>query len=465
LIFLLKVQNFTALNPKYQVVAIPQYQQCTEEIKMKPRNLLRTISLPLCLLSTSVLITPVVEAASNQKPIANAGIDQVVGTSTAVILDGSQSYDPDGSVKRYQWFQSKGTRVTLTGNLTAKPSFKSPATSGTLIFNLTVLDNKSAIARDTVTVTVAALPVLNVVKVGNGNGTIKNSSADINCGVTCSASFAIGTTVNLTAVPANGSIFIGWSDACAGTGTCSVTMNQAQKVSAEFAQVLQPPILGKLNDTGIVTCSNDTSNGKPCPLASYPGQDADSGRDVTKNDNSDGHAGFSFTKISSTGAILSISNTSWSCIRDNVTGLMWEEKTNDNGLHDQHWTYTWYEPDTTKNGGQIGKQNGGSCGNTSQCDTYAYVQAVNATVGWCGVNANKWRLPTVDELSGIAALDRVNPAIDTTYFPDTSPAFYWSATPDAGVSYGAMIVDFNSGRDSSDYKSYGNQVRLVRSGQ
>jgi hypothetical protein len=49
---------------------------------------------------------------------------------------------------------------------------------------------------------------------------------------------------------------------------------------------------GPLNDTGIVTCGDASSNDLPCPVADYPGQDAEYGRDVTHNDPSDGHAGF-----------------------------------------------------------------------------------------------------------------------------------------------------------------------------
>ena len=41
-------------------------------------------------------------------------------------------------------------------------------------------------------------------------------------------------------------------------------------------------------------------------------------------------------------------------MRDNVTGLMWEVKTDDGGLRDKDWTYSWYNPDATTNGGSAG---------------------------------------------------------------------------------------------------------------
>lgn len=85
------------------------------------------------------------------------------------------------------------------------------------------------------------------------------------------------------------------------------------------------------------------------------------------------------------------------CILDTKTNLMWEVKTRDKSLHDKNWTYSWYEPDTTKNGGYAGTQNRGYC-KMSRCDTYSYVNAVNIN-GWCG--STKWRLPTNDELKDL----------------------------------------------------------------
>jgi M6 family metalloprotease-like protein len=77
--------------------------------------------------------------------------------------------------------------------------------------------------------------MLTVTKSGTGSGTVTSTPTGINCGVTCSASFAGGTPVSLAAAPAAGSIFTGWSGgACAGTGTCPVTMNSALSVTATF---------------------------------------------------------------------------------------------------------------------------------------------------------------------------------------------------------------------------------------
>jgi len=76
---------------------------------------------------------------------------------------------------------------------------------------------------------------LNVSRSGTGNGTVTSSPAGINCGGTCSSSFAYNTAVTLSASAAPGSTFAGWSgEGCSGTGTCQVTMTQTRNVTAQF---------------------------------------------------------------------------------------------------------------------------------------------------------------------------------------------------------------------------------------
>ncbi|PQJ96213.1 hypothetical protein [Chromatium okenii] len=65
-----------------------------------------------------------------------------------------------------------------------------------------------------------------------------------------------------------------------------------------------------LNDTGITTCSNAT-NGLPCPVAGFPGQDAEFGSNS-----------FDFTKLDAAGNDLPATATDHTCVRDNVTGLI-----------------------------------------------------------------------------------------------------------------------------------------------
>lgn len=76
---------------------------------------------------------------------------------------------------------------------------------------------------------------LGVMKIGNGSGTVTSSPAGINCGADCQEFYTYGTMVTLTATPAVGSVFSGWSGGgCTGTGTCTVTITASTTVTATF---------------------------------------------------------------------------------------------------------------------------------------------------------------------------------------------------------------------------------------
>ena len=77
---------------------------------------------------------------------------------------------------------------------------------------------------------------LNVVVSGNGSVT----APSISCGTNCSVTYATGTLVTLTATPASFNRFTGWSGACTGTQTCSMTMDATKSVTATFASTLVP---------------------------------------------------------------------------------------------------------------------------------------------------------------------------------------------------------------------------------
>jgi hypothetical protein len=106
--------------------------------------------------ATSSAGVSVIVTAPNLPPVANAGSNQSVASGVAVTLDGSASVDPDGSIVAYQWVQTAGPTVSLNnaGNVIA--SFKAPATTSTLSFQLTVTDNSGARSSANVTVNVTA---------------------------------------------------------------------------------------------------------------------------------------------------------------------------------------------------------------------------------------------------------------------------------------------------------------------
>ena len=196
------------------------------------------------------------------------------------------------------------------------------------------------------------------------------------------------------------------------------------KNAAYLLAVLSTPSFAfQLNDTAVTNCSNATQNNLHCPVTGFSGQDAEHGVN-----------GFNFTKLDAAGVEMSTTATDHVCVRDNVTGLMWEVKTNDSGLRDQDWTYVW---------------------NTIN----AYAQAVN-DVGLCGFR--DWRIPTVTELTSIVDYSNTTPSIATKYFPNTKSGWYWTSTTASYGSGSAWAVTFHHGQISDNARSKPYFVRLVR---
>jgi uncharacterized delta-60 repeat protein len=79
---------------------------------------------------------------------------------------------------------------------------------------------------------------LSVAKAGSGAGTVSSSPAGIACGAACAALMDDGSQVALSASPAAGSAFAGWSGGgCGGISSCTLTMDSDRTVTATFAAV------------------------------------------------------------------------------------------------------------------------------------------------------------------------------------------------------------------------------------
>lgn len=109
-----------------------------------------------------------------------------------------------------------------------------------------------------VTVTVAVV----------GRGLVVSNPAGIRCEPTCTATFPPGTVVTLTAVPAAGWTFAGWSNGCTGAGTC---IPGSSPVTAIFTQNQPTCVLGaEVTGAGQVVSSPAGINCGPDCRESYP---------------------------------------------------------------------------------------------------------------------------------------------------------------------------------------------------
>ena len=93
---------------------------------------------------------------------------------------------------------------------------------------------------------------LALTRAGTGSGTVTSTPAGLDCGGTCSALFPYGTMVNLTATPAAGSVFTGWSgDPDCADGT--VTLNGDKTCTATFDVLVALTVTRGGTGSGTVT--------------------------------------------------------------------------------------------------------------------------------------------------------------------------------------------------------------------
>jgi hypothetical protein len=141
--------------------------------------------------------------------------------------------------------------VTLTVSLSPGTTFNgwggACAPSGrNLVCVLSMLSNRTV----SISTSLVTFP-LTVTTAGSGTGTVTSNPAGITCPATCAASVVAGTTVSLSANPAPGSAFSGFSGACNGNN-CTITVNSAANVTATFAPAaVQAAVVGnKIRKTG-----------------------------------------------------------------------------------------------------------------------------------------------------------------------------------------------------------------------
>ena len=90
-----------------------------------------------------------------------------------------------------------------------------------------------------------------------GAGTISSTIPGIDCGSDCIELYPKGTVVSLTATPANGETFMGWSGACAGqTNPCTVSIQKYTAVVAQFSSSTQRLLSVSLTGAGTGTITS-----------------------------------------------------------------------------------------------------------------------------------------------------------------------------------------------------------------
>ncbi len=210
------------------------------------------------------------------------------------------------------------------------------------------------------------------------------------------------------------------------------------------------PGASRLNDTGQRLCYGDAwtdcAEASTGDQAARPRQDGRFGRDAMAEAGllakiGGGQAGFDFTPLDAAGQPIAIVDgapvATPVCVRDNVSGLIWEGKTPENASR-----------------------------NYTRSGAFNYASVVNGNGGLCGFT--DWRLPDRRELFSIVNNRSRFAAFDEQYFPNTTPTttaaatLYWAnevynANPTSG-----WTITFANGNSTEQLASSLQKVRLVR---
>jgi hypothetical protein len=188
-------------------------------------------------LAIALLPLPLALFALVGSPRTTAAVEQQYSSVLTVRRAGDGSgivtSQPAGITCGSQCTAQFGTTVRVTLTATPDPGSEFAGWSGDCSGS-TPTCSVSMNQNRTVTATFRRIFALTVTR--SGRGSVTSAPAGITCGTTCAKTFTAGTSVTLTATPEPDFPFIGWSGACSGaTPTCTVVVNAATSVSAQFA--------------------------------------------------------------------------------------------------------------------------------------------------------------------------------------------------------------------------------------
>ena len=197
--------------------------------------------------------TLIINQASQVALILQAGSTALFeGSSTTLSVQGGSTL---GTVT-YSAQATSGLSCSISGNeLTATGS----AGTCTVTANRAGDGNYLPVSSSPLAITVT-LPQRQLVVSKNGSGAAYSSPSGISCGPVCSAYYNKYTPVTLTAEPASGQYFVGWSGACTGIGSCQLTMTDNRSVTATFAVIPQTGFTLTVSKTGSGTISSLSPN-------------------------------------------------------------------------------------------------------------------------------------------------------------------------------------------------------------
>ena len=145
------------------------------------------------------------------------------------------SWSPDGTLILFESFRDSNFGELFT--IPAPTELPPPAITALAAAAPATKLNVGSNAHDADWGSASGGPVSQLLSVNvSGSGIVTSNPVGIRCGRDCTELYAAGTVVTLTAKPGRGTAFTGWSGACTGSGTCTVTMDAARTVTATFGE-------------------------------------------------------------------------------------------------------------------------------------------------------------------------------------------------------------------------------------
>jgi hypothetical protein len=417
---------------------------------------------------------PIAPPQTKYAPVVNAGEDQTVKETATVTLV-AVATDSDGSIEAYQWAQTSGPSVQINNDDKAEATFSAPEISQpeTLEFEVLVTDSDGLTTSDKVVVIVNFIPTFTNVNVIAGdkqitlswelnnnnqidqiryfnieNNLIKNekiindisqneySISGLNNGLPYY--FQLDTSVS-------GSVVRHVTEGIPKSSSTGLLNDTGLFYDSAYLKALEEQVPNNLMPK---YCSDkdgvgqqDCSHGRNAQLLA--GNLSRSGINTNNN-------GFDFNILGPTGNLYA--QKPWTCVRDNHTGLVWEVKTDDGGIHDKDNKYRW--------GGTTAKGNGLG---TYYPDWDVLVNGSNADY-FCGYN--DWRVPTLKELHSVIDYSKNFPTFDKKAFFTNTIDFgiYWTSSPFAESDEDAWYIFLGEPLGNKAKRENNYYVRLVRGG-
>jgi hypothetical protein len=195
----------------------------------------------------------------------------------------------------------------------------------------------------------------------------------------------------------------------------------------------------------------------PAGATDFPATGQTTAYTANKNDNITAAVAVPDDGTVQAGASLSYTDNGDGTITDNNTGLMWEKKGDNGGLHDKDNGYYW-------------------SGSGTQETIWDWLDDVNAEGGAGFAGHNDWRIPNAKELQSLVSFENAPPMTSGAFHNNcvagatvltgscTVVGSYWSSTTWARSTSMAWGVSFNEGLLYPYDKASAPRVRAVRGG-